>query len=118
MTSAILIALVGLIYLAVAIDLSLFQHNATGTASSGLGYAIAQIGLWHVTVHPDFMSKPREMYDLCIHPTDPPEAIDAAEEIAKASVEKPALLRMQSPRSAKKKADALCAEMAAKKARR
>ncbi len=51
MTSAILIALVGLIYFAVAIDLGLIQHRYW----HGLiwfGYAVAQIGLWHVTVQP------------------------------------------------------------------
>jgi hypothetical protein len=51
MTSAILIALVGLMYFAVAIDQALIQHNAW----NGLvwfGYALAQIGLWHVTVQP------------------------------------------------------------------
>jgi hypothetical protein len=50
MTSAVLIALVGFIYFAVAIDLSLFQHRYW----HGLiwaGYAIAQIGLWRVTIY-------------------------------------------------------------------
>ena len=50
MTIAILIALVGLIYFAVAIDLSLFQHRYW----HGLiwaGYAIAHIGLWRVTIY-------------------------------------------------------------------
>lgn len=51
MTSAILVALVGLIYTAVAIDQALIQQNFW----NGLiwaGYAIAQIGLWHTTVNP------------------------------------------------------------------
>ena len=51
MTSAILIAVVGFMYFAVAIDQALIQHNFW----NGLiwaGYAIAQIGLWHITVHP------------------------------------------------------------------
>jgi hypothetical protein len=55
MTSAVLIALVGLMYftvaIAVAIDQAFIQHNFW----NGLiwaGYALAQIGLWHVTVQP------------------------------------------------------------------
>ena len=51
MTSAILIAVVGFLYFAVAVDQALIQHNAW----NGLvwfGYALAQIGLWHVTVQP------------------------------------------------------------------
>ena len=51
MTSAILIALVGLIYFAVAIDQALIQHNFWAGVI-WFGYAVAQIGLWHVTVHP------------------------------------------------------------------
>lgn len=51
MTSAILIALVGLIYLAVAIDLGLVQQRYWH-ATVWLGYAIAQIGLWRVTIYP------------------------------------------------------------------
>ena len=50
MTSAILIALVGLIYFAVAIDLGLIQHKFW----HGLvwfGYAVAQIGLWRITIY-------------------------------------------------------------------
>jgi len=51
MTSAFLIALVGLIYFAVAVDLGLIQHKFW----HGLiwfGYAVAQIGLWKITVQP------------------------------------------------------------------
>lgn len=51
MTSAILIALVGLAYLAVAIDQFLIQHNFWN-GLVWLGYALAQIGLWHITVQP------------------------------------------------------------------
>ena len=51
MTSAVLIALVGFIYFAVAIDQALIQHNAWN-GLIWLGYAVAQIGLWHVTVQP------------------------------------------------------------------
>lgn len=50
MTSSILIALVGLIYLTVAIDLGLAQ----GRYWHGLiwlGYAIAQAGLWRITIY-------------------------------------------------------------------
>ena len=50
MTSAILIALVGLAYTAVAIDQFFIQHDIW----NGLvwfGYATAQIGLWHLTVY-------------------------------------------------------------------
>jgi hypothetical protein len=50
MTSAILIALVGFIYFAVAIDLGLIQHKFW----HGLvwfGYAVAQIGLWRITIY-------------------------------------------------------------------
>jgi hypothetical protein len=50
MTSAVLIALVGLIYFAVAIDLGLIQHKFW----HGLvwfGYAVAQIGLWRITIY-------------------------------------------------------------------
>ena len=51
MTSAILIALVGLIYFAVAIDQFFLQRNFwAGTI--WLGYAIAQTGLWNLTVRP------------------------------------------------------------------
>ena len=50
MTSAILIALVGLIYFAVAIDLGLIQHRYWHSLI-WLGYSIAQIGLWRVTVY-------------------------------------------------------------------
>lgn len=50
MTSAILIALVGLIYFAVAIDLGLIQHRFWH-ATIWLGYAIAQAGLWRITVY-------------------------------------------------------------------
>jgi hypothetical protein len=50
MTSAILIALVGLIYSAVAIDQFCLQHNFwAGTI--WLGYAISQAGLWQLTIH-------------------------------------------------------------------
>ena len=51
MTSAILIAVVGFMYFAVAIDQAFIHHNFW----NGLiwfGYAVAQIGLWHVTVQP------------------------------------------------------------------
>jgi hypothetical protein len=53
MTSAILIALVGLMYFAVAVDQAFIHHNHNFW--NGLiwaGYALAQIGLWHVTVQP------------------------------------------------------------------
>jgi hypothetical protein len=50
MTSAILIALVGVAYFAVAIDQFCIQHNFwAGTI--WLGYAIAQVGLWQLTIH-------------------------------------------------------------------
>jgi hypothetical protein len=51
MTSAILIALVGLAYFVVAIDLGLIQQRYW----HGLiwfGYAVAQVGLWQITVRP------------------------------------------------------------------
>lgn len=51
MTSSVLIAFVGLIYFAVAVDLGLIQHKFW----HGLiwfGYAVAQIGLWKITVQP------------------------------------------------------------------
>ena len=51
MTSAILIALVGFMYFAVAIDQALVHHNFWN-GLIWLGYALAQIGLWHVTVQP------------------------------------------------------------------
>jgi hypothetical protein len=50
-TSAVLIAIVGFMYFAVAIDQAFIHHNFW----NGLiwfGYAVAQIGLWHVTVQP------------------------------------------------------------------
>jgi hypothetical protein len=50
MTSAILIALVGLAYFVVAIDLGLLQHRYWH-ALIWLGYAIAQAGLWRVTIY-------------------------------------------------------------------
>ena len=50
MTSAILIALVGLIYFAVAIDLGLIQHRWWHSLI-WLGYAIAQVGLWRITIY-------------------------------------------------------------------
>ena len=50
MTSAILIAFVGLIYFAVAIDLGLIQHRYWHSLI-WLSYSIAQIGLWRVTVY-------------------------------------------------------------------
>jgi hypothetical protein len=43
MTSAILIALVGLMYFTVAIDQAFIHHLLL----IWLGYAVAQIGLWH-----------------------------------------------------------------------
>lgn len=50
MTSAVLIALVGFIYLTVAIDQFCLQHNFwAGTV--WFGYAVAQIGLWHLTIY-------------------------------------------------------------------
>jgi hypothetical protein len=51
MTSAILIALVGFAYFAVAIDQAFVQHNFWN-GLVWLGYAIAQIGLWNITVQP------------------------------------------------------------------
>lgn len=51
MTSAILIALVGLAYFAVAIDQFCIQHNFWA-GLVWLGYSIAQIGLFHMTVQP------------------------------------------------------------------
>jgi hypothetical protein len=50
MTSGILIALVGLIYFTVAIDLGLFQHKFWH-AIIWAGYAIAQVGLWRITIY-------------------------------------------------------------------
>jgi hypothetical protein len=50
MTSAVLIALVGLIYFAVAIDLGFIQHRFWH-ATVWLGYAIAQVGLWRITIY-------------------------------------------------------------------
>jgi hypothetical protein len=49
MTSAILIALVGVAYFAVAADQTLLQGNPWN-GLVWLGYGIAQIGLWHITV--------------------------------------------------------------------
>jgi hypothetical protein len=50
MTSGILIAAVGLIYFAVAIDLGLVQQRYWH-GLIWLGYSIAQIGLWRVTIY-------------------------------------------------------------------
>ena len=50
MTSAILIAFVGLIYFAVAIDQALIQHDFW-SGLIWLGYSIAQVGLWHLTIY-------------------------------------------------------------------
>jgi hypothetical protein len=50
MTSGILIALVGFIYFAVAIDLGLIQQRYWH-GLIWLGYSIAQIGLWRVTIY-------------------------------------------------------------------
>jgi hypothetical protein len=50
MTSGFLIALVGLIYLTVAIDLGLIQHRYWHSLI-WLGYSIAQIGLWRITIY-------------------------------------------------------------------
>ena len=50
MTSGILIALVGFIYFAVAIDLGLIQHRYWHSLI-WLGSAVAQIGLWRVTIY-------------------------------------------------------------------
>lgn len=51
MTSSILIALVGFIYFAVAIDLGLIQHRYWHSLI-WLGYSIAQAGLWRITTQP------------------------------------------------------------------
>jgi hypothetical protein len=51
MTSAVLIALVGLAYFVVAIDLGLLQHRYWH-ALIWFGYAVAQVGLWQITVRP------------------------------------------------------------------
>lgn len=51
MTSAILIAVVGLMYFVVAIDQAFIQHNAWN-GLVWLGYSIAQVGLWRITVCP------------------------------------------------------------------
>lgn len=50
MTSAVLIALVGLAYFAVAIDQFCLQHNFWAGVV-WFGYAVAQIGLWHMTIY-------------------------------------------------------------------
>ena len=50
MTSAILIALVGFMYFAVAIDQAFIQQNFWN-GLVWLGYSLAQIGLWHLTVY-------------------------------------------------------------------
>ena len=50
MTSAILIALVGFAYFAVAIDQFLIQHNFWA-GIVWFGYSVSQIGLWHMTVY-------------------------------------------------------------------
>ena len=50
MTSSLLIALVGLAYFVVAIDLGLLQHRYWHSLI-WLGYSIAQIGLWRVTIY-------------------------------------------------------------------
>ena len=50
MTSGVLIALVGFIYFAVAIDLGLIQQRYWH-GLIWLGYSIAQIGLWRVTIY-------------------------------------------------------------------
>jgi hypothetical protein len=50
MTSGILIALVGLAYFTVAIDLGLIQQRYWHSLI-WLGYAVAQIGLWRVTIY-------------------------------------------------------------------
>jgi hypothetical protein len=50
MTSGALIALVGLIYFTVAIDLGLIQQRYWH-GLIWLGYSIAQIGLWRVTTY-------------------------------------------------------------------
>ncbi len=51
MTSAILIGIVGLIYFAVAIDQFCIQHNFWN-GIIWFGYAVAQTGLWNLTVRP------------------------------------------------------------------
>jgi hypothetical protein len=51
MTSAILIALVGLLYFAVAIDQFCIQHNFWAGVV-WFGYSVSQIGLWHMTIRP------------------------------------------------------------------
>ena len=51
MTSAVLIALVGLMYAAVAIDQALVQHNFWAGVV-WFGYSVSQIGLWHMTIRP------------------------------------------------------------------
>jgi hypothetical protein len=51
MTSAILIALVGLIYFAVSLDQFCLQHNFWN-GMIWFGYAVAQTGLWNLTVRP------------------------------------------------------------------
>jgi hypothetical protein len=51
MTSATLIALVAFIYFGIAVDQFCLQHNFWN-GLIWLGYAVAQIGLWHVTVQP------------------------------------------------------------------
>ena len=51
MTSAVLIAIVGFMYFAVAIDQFCIQHNFWAGVIWA-GYAFSQIGLWHVTVQP------------------------------------------------------------------
>jgi hypothetical protein len=50
MTSGILIALVGLAYFVVAIDLGLIQQRYWH-AIVWAGYAIAQVGLWRITIY-------------------------------------------------------------------
>jgi hypothetical protein len=50
MTSSALIASVGFIYFFVAIDLGLIQHRYWHSLI-WLGYSIAQIGLWRVTIY-------------------------------------------------------------------
>ena len=45
--------------------------------------------------NPNFMTKPREMYDLSIQPTDPPEVKTLLKD-AKASVERACALRSSS----------------------
>jgi hypothetical protein len=50
MISGFLIALVGFIYFAVAIDLGLIQHKFWH-AIVWFGYAVAQIGLWRISLY-------------------------------------------------------------------